>query len=68
MIREIDDSLEKQTYGCTLFECNNENKRIEISPVTCDKDKDCYISYCNESNGQCEYERIDGWQELITRE
>jgi len=69
IIREMNDDnddWDKETYVCTLFECNNENKRIEISPVNCNKD--CYISYCNESNGQCEYERIDGWQELITQE
>jgi len=59
--------VESESHGCVLFTCDNETGK-NWTFVPCGE-KDCYVNgTCNETTGDCEYDRIDGWQKLVDKE
>jgi len=59
---------EDRKSKCKIYECNNLTGLTFAAQTTCDEGPKCHTGKCNETSGDCIYEKIAGYDELIGQE
>jgi len=61
---------EAKTNKCIRYDCNNETGPVPTVLVHCNETPACYEGpgKCDETSGECSYNKKKGWEELIKLE
>jgi len=59
---------EDRRSKCRIFKCDNSSGLTSPTLTNCDQGPGCHTGKCNEESGECIYEKIDGYDELVKLE
>jgi len=53
-----------KTNGCVKYDCDNQTGKYSTVIESCNNAPACYVGFCNEATGKCEYNKTRGWEKL----